>query len=315
MTKKEVQNRVLKGGKKLPLNKFSWDEKTKIFSTNEDDLVLDFKGINGIIFKTGSHCTFKTGHDCIFKTGDDCTFNTFEYCTLKTGSSCTFDTFSYCTFDTKSFCTFDTGSYCTFKTAHDCTFKTGSDCTFKTGHDCAIIRRDVFQVIQPLPNEIIKLCPNIEGYISKREDEDAFYMDIDGERIEHIIADGILSGVISKKNGIYKVINHGEVKETYLIERNGIYSHGETLKEAKESLIYKLSDRDTTKYKSLKLTNKITFEEGIQMYMAITGACSSGTKYFVDNILKEKKDKYTIQEIIDLTDGQYNSDKFKKFFD
>jgi hypothetical protein len=347
MTKKEVQNKVSKNGKKLPLNKFNWDEKTKTFSSIEDGLVLDFKSINGITFKTGDNCTFKTGDNCTFKTGSSCTFDTGSRCTFNTGSrctfntifsctfdtgfSCTFDTGSRCTFDTGSRCTFNTDSDCTFNTGSDCTFKTGSDCTFKTGSDCTfkttsdcsfntgekcvIIRRDEYQIIQPLENEIIKLCPNyIEGYISKRENEDGFYMDINGERIEHIIADRILSKVISKRNGIYKVINHGENEETYIIERDGVYSHGETLKEAKESLLYKLSDRDTSKYDNFKLTDEVSFEEAIQMYMCITGACSSGTKYFVDNILKDKKDKYTIQEIINLTEGQYNSNRFKEFF-
>ena len=46
----------------------------------------------------------------------------------------------------------------------------------------------------------------------------------------------------------------------------------------------------------------------------ITGACSGGTKHFVENVLKVKKKKYTIAECIELTRGQYNSEKFEKFF-
>jgi hypothetical protein len=79
---------VTQNGKSLSKSKYSWDEKTKVFSTDEDNLVLDFSD--------GSYCTFKTG--------------------------------SYCTFDTGSYCTFKTGSYCTFKTGHNCTFKTGDNC-------------------------------------------------------------------------------------------------------------------------------------------------------------------------------------------
>ena len=117
MTKKEVQQRVLKNGKPLDLDKFEWDEKTNTFSSNENYLVLDFCNL--------SYCTFKTG--------------------------------SYCTFETDSDCTFDTGSYCTFKT--------GSDCTFKTGKECVLVRRDVYEIIELVADQKIKLNEyEIKGY-------------------------------------------------------------------------------------------------------------------------------------------------------
>jgi len=80
MNKKEIQQRVLQFGKPLDLDKFEWDEKTNTFSSKEDNLILDFSGVNGCTFKTGSGCIFIS----IFKTD-------FNY-TFKTGSSCTFDT-------------------------------------------------------------------------------------------------------------------------------------------------------------------------------------------------------------------------------
>jgi hypothetical protein len=133
MNKSEVQQRVLQNGVPLSLDKFEWDEKTNIFSTNESNLVLNFSGINGVTFKTGFNCTFKTGNNCIFKTD------------------------SYCTFDTHSYCTFDTGD--------DCTFDTSYNCTFKTGSDCVIVRRDIFEVIQPEENQQIVLNSYLaEGY-------------------------------------------------------------------------------------------------------------------------------------------------------
>ena len=51
------------------------------------------------------------------------------------------------------------------------------------------------------------------------------------------------------------------------------------------------------------------------MYRVITGACESGTKYFVEQVLTDKKDKYTVQEVIKLTTGQYNHDKLVEFFE
>ena len=82
MNKKQVQQRVLQNGKPLPLDKFEWDEKTNTFSSNEDNLVLDFQGIDYCTFKTGFNCTFDTGSDCTFDTGCDCTFDTEEECVI-----------------------------------------------------------------------------------------------------------------------------------------------------------------------------------------------------------------------------------------
>ena len=149
MTKKEVQQRVSQFGSPLSLDKFEWDENTNTFSTEENNLVLDFSEIN----------------NCTFKTGSSCTFNTYSYCTFKTGSGCTFNTGSYCTFKTNSYCTFKTGSGCTFNTGSDCTFNTGSNCTFDTVENCVIVRWDIFEVIQPEPNVTIKLNDfDVKGY-------------------------------------------------------------------------------------------------------------------------------------------------------
>ena len=122
MNKKEVQKRVSQNGIALPLDKFSWDEKTKTFSSKEYDLVIDFNDQSDCTFNTGSGCTFSTWSDCTFKTGSDCTFKTGSSCTFKTRSDCTFKTGSGCTFKTWSGCTFNTGSGCTFNTWEDCTF-------------------------------------------------------------------------------------------------------------------------------------------------------------------------------------------------
>ena len=148
---------VTKNGKPLDPSLYSWDKKTRAFSTTECELVLDFNNMNNITFNTGSGCTFKTGSDCTFKTG------------------------SYCTFDTGSCCTFDTSWDCTFKTGSHCTFKTGSDCTFKTGSYCVIVRRDVFEIIQPEPNVEIKLNQfDIKGFEVVNKTHDIV---IDGKKI------------------------------------------------------------------------------------------------------------------------------------
>jgi hypothetical protein len=169
--------------------------------------------------------------------------------------------------------------------------------------------------MQPLKNESIKTCPfRVSGYISKRKGENAFYKDIHGKRIEHIIADGILSEVIKKKGNVYHVKNYGSDEITYLIEKDGVYSHGDTLKEAKESLIYKIGNRDTSQYQNMTLDTVLTKEEAIKMYRVITGACEAGTRYFVENVLEKDIKKVSIREVIKLTEGQYNCNKLQEFF-
>ncbi len=148
---------VTKNGVALSKELYSWNEKTRTFSSTENGLVLDFSGLDYVTFKTGSNCIFKTGSSCTFKTGSNCTFKTGNNCTFKTDWSGIFKTGNDCTFDTGSYCTFDTSNNCTFDTNHDCTFDTSCECTFKTGIECVIIRRDIFEIIQPLPKITIKL--------------------------------------------------------------------------------------------------------------------------------------------------------------
>lgn len=71
--------------------------------------------------------------------------------------------------------------------------------------------------------------------------------------------------------------------------------------------------RDTSIYKDLTMDSVLTIEEAIKMYRVITGACESGTKYFVNN-LKEIPKKLSIKEIIKLTKGQYNHNLLTQFF-
>lgn len=133
---------------------------------------------------------------------------------------------------------------------------------------------------------------------------------------EYIKVDGIFSKVVSYKGNVYKIRQIGETKERYLItDGAGKWSHGDTLKEAKDDLIYKISNRDKSAYENLTLESELTFAEAIEAHRVIAGACSAGTKMFVENGLTERKEKYTISEIIRLAKGQYNSDVFRQFFE
>ena len=146
---------VTQNGIVLDPSKYNWDEENKVFSTEEDNLVLDFSNINGIVFYTGSSCRFYTGSYYRFDTG--------SYCRFDTGSNCRFDTGCDCKFDTGSSCRFYTGDNCTFATGFDCTFDTGS-CTFVTGNK---------SVIRTSYNSKIKMKENCIVY---RSDTDEVWM-------------------------------------------------------------------------------------------------------------------------------------------
>ncbi|MBQ2703158.1 MAG: hypothetical protein IJF63_04785, partial [Alistipes sp.] len=129
-----------------------------------------------------------------------------------------------------------------------------------------------------------------------------------------IQADGIFQQLIERKGNVCHVKNIGSDKITYLVtDGNGKWAHGETIKEAKDDLIYKISDRDKSKYESWTTQTEVSFEEAIEAYRVITGACAAGTKGFVSS-LPQLKDRYTIAEVIELTKGQYGHDEFVKFF-
>ena len=138
--------------------------------------------------------------------------------------------------------------------------------------------------------------------------------DWNGKR--YIKIDGMFTVLDSRKGNVYLAHKIGKSEQIYIVsDGEGHYAHGNSLKEAKADLIYKINDRDTSAYKQLTLDDKLTFEEAIAAYRTITGACSAGTRDYIENRLpKPHKDKYTIREIIDLTNGEYKSDTFKNFF-
>ena len=177
---------VTQYGKPLSKDKYTWNEETKTFTSEEYNLVLDFYRIDGVTFNTNADCTFNTGSYCTFNTSSYCNFNTGSYCNFDTGPCCTFKTGFRCTFKTDFRCTFKTGSRCTFKTGSRCTFDTDYNCTFKTDPECVIVRRDVFEVIQVPKNTTIKLNDyRVKGYeIIKDTKTKTKTITIDGKEIE-----------------------------------------------------------------------------------------------------------------------------------
>ena len=131
---------------------------------------------------------------------------------------------------------------------------------------------------------------------------------------KYILVDNIFTEVLHKKGNIYKVRKLNETKEFYLVT-DGLnkWSHGDTIKDAKEDLIYKISNRSKDDFKHLTLDSVLKFKEAIECYRVITGACSFGTKDFIKSTALKNK-SYKISEIIELTKNRYGNESFSNFF-
>ena len=125
-------------------------------------------------------------------------------------------------------------------------------------------------------------------------------------------ADNILAKVVSGKGRVSRVILAGKTKVSYLVTDGSAWSHGETIKKAREGLIFKISSRDTTEYKNWKLDTKVTLSQAIKSYRAITGACEQGVKSWMEN--RKVPESMTISLAIELTRGAFGADAFAAFF-
>ena len=133
---------------------------------------------------------------------------------------------------------------------------------------------------------------------------------------KYIKIDGIFSVVDSSHGNVFHVHQLGKSKSMYVVtDGENHWAHGDSLKEARADLIYKINDRDTSEYAKLNLDDTMTFEEAIAAYRTITGACAVGTRDYIENRLpKPHKKKYTVREMIELTKGEYQAETFKNFF-
>ena len=249
MTKSKVQQRVLKNGGPLDVDLFSWDEENKIFISSINGLMIDFGGIANCTFIIGSNCNIETGPNCIIKTGTICTITASHSCNIETGLQCTITTRDNCVIKTNCDSVINTDYNCIIETQSNCTIKTwvnstlivgtlcvinaGPNCTIKAGDTCTIVRRDEFEIIIPLKDEVIQICPPyVKGFLADG------YLNRDTSLGKHIIKDNILRKVGSKKRNILKDINHNK-NSMHCVQNEDINSHDKSSKEFKNSLILK----------------------------------------------------------------------------
>jgi 16S rRNA U1498 N3-methylase RsmE len=120
--------------------------------------------------------------------------------------------------------------------------------------------------------------------------------------------------VVKQKGNVYHVKKLNNNKVFYLITDGEKWSHGDTLQEAKEDLVYKVTNKTKDDYKLLTLSSILSFEEAVVCYRVITSACSFGVKDFVKNKLVKVENSYSIETIIEKTIGCYGNETFKNYF-
>ena len=123
--------------------------------------------------------------------------------------------------------------------------------------------------------------------------------------VEIDLTDNVFSYVLSNKKGVKKVkTEKGNI--LYVVQdENGNSAHGETIKKAREDLIYKVVSRS-----DVAIPKKATVKEWIGIYRAVTGACSAGVKNFVDGKDIDFNTSFTAKEVAKMVQGQFGADKF-----
>ena len=131
-----------------------------------------------------------------------------------------------------------------------------------------------------------------------------------------LLCDGLITKIISKRKAgeivLWTTQKLGLNKTVYVAQKGELFSHGETVKQAVHDLRYKITDRDTSKYKGWTLDSVHLIEDVIGAYRCITGACETGTKMFCEG--KDIPAKMSVNAAIAATKGAWGADKFEQFF-
>ena len=133
---------------------------------------------------------------------------------------------------------------------------------------------------------------------------------------KYLYADDILTHVKrTKKIGEY-TLYVGKISGQNVLFDGTNYAHCATVQEGINDLAFKsAADRGAEQYRGIDCDKPMTLTEAATMYRIITGACSQGTQRFIDSQGDALKESYTVNEIIELTKGQYGGDAFRRFFE
>ena len=156
-------------------------------------------------------------------------------------------------------------------------------------------------------DDLVPVGGKAEIIDGKKLKPNRWYIVENSEWVEVDFTDNVFSYVLSNGNGVKKVKTE-QGKVLYVVtDANGNSAHGETIKKAREDLIYK----NVAKFEG-ELPKKATGKEWIGVYRAVTGACAVGVKMFVESTGKSLDDTYTATQICKLVQGQFGAEQFAK---
>nr|DAM57527.1 MAG TPA: hypothetical protein [Caudoviricetes sp.] len=130
----------------------------------------------------------------------------------------------------------------------------------------------------------------------------------------YLYADGMLLHCKTRRRVHGYDLYVGKIKGQNVVSDGTFYAHCRTLREGIADIAFKRAkDRGAEQFRSLTLDSELTLNDMVALYRIITGACKAGSEAFVSS-LREMKERYTVREAIELTRGQYNSERFAEFF-
>ena len=131
----------------------------------------------------------------------------------------------------------------------------------------------------------------------------------------YLYCDNILTHIFKKRKVGDYVLYVGKIKNRNVVSDGIFYAHCETLRDGIADIAFKRAkDRGADQYKGIPLDTEIPLEDAKTMYRVITGACKAGTDRFAHSLGDKLRDAYTVREMIEITKGQYNAEKFAEFF-
>tara|TARA_R110000868_G_C10972986_1_gene771165 strand:+ start:49323 stop:50168 length:846 start_codon:yes stop_codon:yes gene_type:complete len=255
-TKKEVQERVSRLGKPLNLDKFTWCGKGRQFTSKQPNLDLNFKYIEKFkIYLSYASTVFAGHHTTITATGGltavvGCFSNIYCY---GDWNNITVDSFSSVSIAPASIVK---------------VLGSGVTIGFGGGKEIKVKKGD-----------IIETCPRTSCW----EYPSRYLLNGELDGVPHIIANNILSRILSKKGNVYNVINDGERWGSWLIKHKDTYARGETLEDARSCLMNNLLSIDNPKHHDLTLKSILALEKSMKDYHSIKGTCGEGQRYCVEN--------------------------------
>ena len=125
-------------------------------------------------------------------------------------------------------------------------------------------------------------------------------------------ADGVLARIVSQRGPVSRVVICGKTGVSYLVTDGESFSHGKTLAEARDGLMFKIGKRDPSEFKAWTPDTVVSKRDAIRAYRVITGACEGGVRAWMEQ--RNTPESITVKGIIDLTKGAYGADTFRKFF-